>query len=159
MLVELTSASSHSHAAAPQLHAGLISFAIVQLGLGAFMAIAPHAFFETVGPFGAANDHYVRDMSTCYLAIGIGLAASLRYASWRAPMLGVSTVQFALHSVNHLIDIGHAHPAFVGYVDFAALTVATVQLAQLWRLAARAEARAGAQVLAPLAPTPERSTS
>jgi hypothetical protein len=55
-------------------------------------------------------------------------------------MLAVALVQFALHSVNHLVDIGNAHPAWNGYFDFFSLAIATVLLVWLLRLAL-AEAR------------------
>jgi hypothetical protein len=50
-------------------------------------------------------------------------------------MLAIVTVQFALHSINHLIDISNADPSWVGYFDFFALAGATVQLAGLTWLA------------------------
>ncbi len=53
------------------------------------------------------------------------------------PVLALTTIQYALHSVNHLIDIGKAHPAWNGYFDFFSLAAATVLLAWLWRVAAR----------------------
>lgn len=132
----------------PRLNAGLVSFAVLQIGLGLFMGFAPHAFYETVGPFGPANDHYVRDVATFYAAVGLGMALAVRRPSWRVPTLAVSTIQFALHSANHLLDIGTAHPRFVGYVDFAAIFAATLQLAWLWRAAAREAAESGAAPLA-----------
>ena len=42
--------------------AGLVAFALVNLALAAMLAFAPHAFFEDVGPYGARNDHYMRDL-------------------------------------------------------------------------------------------------
>jgi hypothetical protein len=119
------------------LVAGLATFAAVELGLAIFMAVAPHAFYTSIGPFGASNDHYVRDVSTYNAALAAGLAISVRRASWRLPMLAVTAVQFGLHSVNHLIDIGKADPGWIGYFDFFALAAATLQLAWLMRLAAR----------------------
>lgn len=121
-----------------QLAAGLPAFSAVMLGLAAFMAIAPHAFYTSIGPFGAGNDHYVRDVSTFYAALGIGLALSIRRASWRVPLLAVSTIQFALHSINHLFAITEAHPRWIGWLDFLSLLGATIQLARLLQLAARA---------------------
>lgn len=50
-------ADSGTGSGSPQVMAGLLSFAVLQIGLGAFMGFAPHAFYETVGPWGAANDH------------------------------------------------------------------------------------------------------
>ena len=52
------------------------------------------------------------------------------------PVLALTTIQYALHSVNHLIDIGKAHPAWNGYFDFFSLAAAAVLLAWLWRTAA-----------------------
>lgn len=116
---------------------GLIAFAVIQLGLALFMAVSPHAFYTAVGPFGAFNAHYIRDVASFYGAIGIGLALAVTRSSWRVPVLAVTTIQYALHSVNHLIDIGNAHPAWTGYFDFLSLGAAAVMLAWLWRTAAR----------------------
>jgi hypothetical protein len=114
---------------------GLGVFAAVQLGLALFMAVSPHGFYTDVGPFGAYNGHYVRDVASFYGAIGVGLALAIRHVSWRAPVLAVTTIQYGLHSVNHLLDIGKAHPAWNGYFDFGSLAAATVLLAWLWRTA------------------------
>jgi hypothetical protein len=115
--------------------AGLAGFAAVQLGLALFMVVAPHAFYTAIGPFGARNDHYVRDVATYNAALGVGLLIAIRHASWRAPVLAIMTVQFALHSINHLLDISDADPAWIGYFDFFALAAATLQLAGLTWLA------------------------
>jgi hypothetical protein len=114
---------------------GLVAFAAIQLGLALLMAISPHTFYTAVGPFGTFNGHYIRDVASFYGAIGIGLLLAVRRASWRTPVLAITTIQYALHSVNHLIDIGKAHPVWNGYVDFFSLAGATVLLAWLWRAA------------------------
>jgi hypothetical protein len=120
---------------------GLIAFAAIQLGLALFMAVSPHAFYTAVGPFGVFNPHYIRDVASFYGAIGIGLVLAIARTGWRVPVLAVTTIQYALHSVNHLIDIGKAHPVWNGYFDFFSLAAATVLLVWLWRTAAQ-EARA-----------------
>ena len=51
------------------------------------------------------------------------------------PVLGLTALQFALHSVNHLIDIGKAHPAWNGYFDFFSLALTTALLAWLLSIA------------------------
>jgi hypothetical protein len=121
--------------------AGLLAFAGIQLGLALFMALAPHRFYVAIGPFGAGNDHYVRDVASYNAALGVGLLLAIRHASWRVPVLAIMTVQFALHSLNHLLDIADAHPGWVGYFDFFALAAATLQLAGLtWMALAMARA-------------------
>ena len=113
------------------LVAGLAAFAVIELALTLFMAAAPHAFFTAVGPFGGSNDHYVRDVATYNAALTTGLLVAVRRPSWRVPALAMATVQFATHSINHLIDIASAHPGWVGYLDFFALAFGTLQLAWL----------------------------
>jgi hypothetical protein len=110
---------------------GLGAFAVVQLGLAVWMAAAPRSFFDAIGPFDTYNPHYIRDVSTYNAALGVGFLLALRRPAWRIPVLATTAVQFALHSVNHLIDIDASHPAWVGYFDFFALAGATVQLAWL----------------------------
>jgi hypothetical protein len=128
---ERRSTTPRLDAQSPALLVGLFGFAAVQVALAIFMAVAPHTFFTAIGPFGAPNDHFVRDLSTYNAALAVGLVIAIRHASWRVPMLAIMTVQFALHSINHLIDISSADPTWIGYFDFFALAAATLQLAGL----------------------------
>ncbi len=122
------------------LCAGLVVFAIYHLALAAFMTIAPHAFYRSVGPFESINRHYIRDVATFSAALGVGFAVALRRPSWRVPVIAVTTVQFALHTLNHLVDASKAHPQWTGWFDFASLLVTTVLLGWMWRTAARSPA-------------------
>ena len=127
---------------ADALKVSLALLAFYDIALAVFMAAAPHAFYSKVGPFGVQNDHYIRDTATFSAAIGVGALVALRRRSWRVPVLAISTVQFALHSVNHLVDIDNAHPHWNGYFDFFSLTLATILLAWLLRIA-RSDDRGG----------------
>jgi hypothetical protein len=120
---------------------GLSGFAVYHIALAIFMAAGAHAFYKRIGPFDAYNPHYIRDIATYSAAIGVGLAVAVVRPSWRVPVLAVTTVQFALHSINHLVDIGDAHPSWNGYFDFFSLAAATVLLAWLWRLASLPDER------------------
>lgn len=131
---------SANHATSAQrteelLRVGLIAFALLNLALAALMALSPSTFFSNLGPFGARNNHYIRDVSSFYLAMAVALAVAVRRPAWRAPVLGLVCIQSGFHAVNHLADIGHAHPYAYGPIDFGALVLATVTLAWLWRLA------------------------
>jgi hypothetical protein len=119
---------------------GIAAFAVIHLALALFMAVAPHAFYTAVGPFGARNDHYVRDVATYEAAVGAALAIAVWRPSWRVPVLALTTIQYALHSINHLIDIGKAHPTWNGYSDFFSLAAGTLLLAWLLRTAVVAQA-------------------
>jgi len=111
---------------------GVAVFAAVELGLAIWMAVAPRSFFTSIGPFSVYNRHYIGDVATFQAALGIGLLVAVWDHSWRVPVLGITLVQFALHSINHLVDIANSHPAWPGYFDFFALAGATLQLAWLF---------------------------
>jgi hypothetical protein len=134
-------AGARASAAPPLFIASLWLLAAYHLGLAIFMAAAPHTFYTSIGPFGVANSHYIRDTATFSAALGVGLVISIWRPSWRLPVLTVVTVQFALHTVNHLFDIDDAHPGWTGYFDFAALLATTLLLAWMLRSAATATRR------------------
>jgi hypothetical protein len=112
---------------------GLAVFAIYSFAVAALMVLAPHTFFVDIGPFGVQNDHYLRDTATFNLAFGAGLTVGIWRERWRTPVLCVVALQFALHTLNHLADIGDAHPYWLGPADFISLALATLALAWLAR--------------------------
>ncbi len=117
--------------------AGLLAFALVSLAIAAMLAFAPHAFFEDVGPYGAQNDHYMRDLATFYAALGAAGLIACRRPSWRTPVLCLTAIEYALHTLNHLADIGAAHTRWLGPANFASLAIATAALVWLARESAR----------------------
>lgn len=116
---------------------GVIALAVYNLAIAATMIFLPHTFFTSIGPFGAQNDHYLRDTATFNLAFGVALLIAYRRPSWRTPILACVTLQFALHTINHLTDIGAAHPYWIGPFDFASLALATAALIWLTRESTR----------------------
>jgi len=115
------------------LRVGLVVFAVFNLTIAALMVFAPHLFFADIGPFGVQNDHYLRDVATFYAATGVALVVAERLISWRTPILFLAALQSGLHALNHLADIGAAHPHWLGPADFVSLTLATVALVWLAR--------------------------
>ncbi|MFI4984844.1 MAG: hypothetical protein ACHQAV_02520 [Solirubrobacterales bacterium] len=127
----------------PAVGAGLLAFAAYHFTIAALMTFAPHTFFADIGPFGTQNDHYLRDTATFNAAFGATLLIAYWRLSWRTPVLFCVALQFALHTINHLADIGAAHPHWLGPADFAALALSTVVLVWLARESHREqEARA-----------------
>jgi hypothetical protein len=123
--------------------AGMIVLAAYNLGLALFMTIAPHAFFTSIGPFEELNRHYIRDVATYSASMGFGFVVAIRRPSWRVPVLAISTVQFALHTVNHVVDATSAHPQWTGWFDFVSLLATTALLAWMWRTASGKAAKPG----------------
>ncbi len=95
----------------------LVVFGVTQIATGLLLWITPGFFYEEIGPFGPRNDHYMGDLATFDLALGAVGLASVRQVSWRVPVLAFALVAYALHSLNHLIDVGEADPSWVGPAD------------------------------------------
>lgn len=110
----------------------LIAFAAGQLALGLLLWLAPGFFHEQIGPYGERNDHYMADLATWYLALGAALLLAVRRSAWRVPLLAVALIQYALHTLNHLIDVGEADPSWLGPANAASLALAVALLA--WML-------------------------
>lgn len=106
---------------------------------GLSLALAPGSFYDSFANFGPRNDHFLRDLSTFPLASAVVLIAAARRPSWRVPALAMVTLQYVLHTINHVIDVGDAEPAWVGPFDVATLAIVGVLAAALWQASARVE--------------------
>ena len=105
---------------------------LYHLLLGVAMVAAPRTFFDDVATYGAFNDHYIRDVATFYLALGAVLLVAVAKTSWQTPLLAFATLQYAVHVLNHLWDIGDPDPGWLGPANAAALALIGAVL--LWLL-------------------------
>jgi hypothetical protein len=116
----------------------LLVIAVYHLLLGALMFLAPGTFYSTLGKFPPKNLHYVKDVGTFYVALGICFFVSVRRRSWRTPLLVFAALEYALHALNHLVDVGNASSDLVGWFDFFSLALIALILAALasfaWRV-------------------------
>jgi hypothetical protein len=123
------------------MRALLAAFAAVQVLTGGLLWLAPGFFHEEIGPYGVRNDHYMGDLATWHLALGAVSLVAIRSSAWRVPVLALAFLQLALHSLNHLIDVGEAEPGWLGPANFASLALATLLLAWMLRTEIREPAR------------------
>ena len=107
----------------------LIVFGLYSVVLGLFMFIAPGTFFDTLGSFGARNDHYIFDNASFELPLGLMMLAALRWPSWRVAALAFAALHWGLHALSHIIDPHHAAGESIGWLEAAGLVVATVLIA------------------------------
>jgi hypothetical protein len=105
--------------------------ALLHLGLGIWLFASPHSFFTTIGAFGPYSRHYERDVATFYLALGVAGWIAASRAGWRVPVLGVLTIQYVLHSINHALDVDRAHNSWAGPFDVVALSLTAIQFVVL----------------------------
>jgi hypothetical protein len=106
----------------------MIVFGVVQLILGTLLWLTPGFFFDDIGPYPPRNDHYMADLATFSLALGAVALVSVSRERWRVPVLTLALIQYGLHSLNHLIDIGGADPGWLGPANFVSLLLTTVLL-------------------------------
>ena len=111
----------------------LLAFGVSQLALAVFIVVAPGAFADSLGSFGARNDHLARDIATLYLALGVVLVAAASRPAWRPAAVCAAGVQYAAHALNHAWDIGDSDPGWIGPADLALLVAGAVLLGWLWR--------------------------
>jgi hypothetical protein len=105
------------------------------LALGTIMVLAPRSFYDEIAAYGAYNDHYIRDVATFYLALGAVLLVAVVRESWRVPLLAFTTLQYALHVLNHLWDVADADPEWLGPATVVALALVGALTAWLLRRA------------------------
>jgi hypothetical protein len=68
------------------------------------------------------------DVAAWYLALGAVALVALRRESWRIPVIALAFVQYALHSLNHLIDVGEADPGLARSANLVSLALTTILL-------------------------------
>jgi hypothetical protein len=116
----------------------LLVIAIYHLLLGGFMALFPGEFYDTLGKFPPRNDHYIKDVSTFYIALGVVFYVSVRRRSWRTPLLAFTALEYGLHALNHLVDVNDASSDFTGWFDFFSLAFLALLFGALasfaWRI-------------------------
>jgi hypothetical protein len=105
------------------------------LGLAAF--VTPRAFFDAVATFPPYNDHFVRDIGSLYLALGAVMLVAVARRAWQAPVLAFATLQYAIHTVAHVIDVTGADPDWLGAATAAGLAALTVLFGWLLRAVGR----------------------
>src|SRR3954467_6199983 len=133
--------SSSPSARAAVLRAGVLTLAGVQLVQGLLLLLTPGSFYDAVANFGPENHHDLRDMAAFYLASGVVLVVAAGRPSWRAPALALVGLQFALHALNHLLDVGDADPGWVGPFDAISLALGALTIGWLFLVALREEGR------------------
>ena len=112
---------------------------VLHVVVGLYMFFLPGSFYFRIGTYGPENTHYVGDVATFVLAIGIGLLLAVGRPAWRTPVLAVAALWYGLHALNHLFDIDEARSTARGVIDFLVLAIASGVVA--WLAAASDRAR------------------
>jgi hypothetical protein len=106
---------------------------LYHLALGLSALAIPRAFYDAIASFPPYNDHFVRDIGSLYLALGAVMLVAARRRSWQAPVLAFTTLQYAIHTLSHLVDITGGNPKWLGAATAAGLAALTVLFGWLLR--------------------------
>jgi peptidoglycan/LPS O-acetylase OafA/YrhL len=119
--------------------------ALYHLALGGWFLLAPGSAYNSLAEFPPRNDHFLRDVSSFYLAFGLAFWVASRRPSWRAPVLTLAIVQYAIHTVVHVFDAGKAATDAKGIFAAVSLGLLTAGLVFVLGASAREqrEARPG----------------
>jgi hypothetical protein len=113
-----------------RLLAALIGGLIGLQGIWAFLA--PRSFFDALATFEPYNAHFIRDIGSFQIGIGVaGVVGALRTRALVVGLAGLATVQ-AVHVVSHVIDRdAGGRPGFdiPSLAALAALTVVALVVA------------------------------
>ncbi len=100
------------------------------------LLFAPVWFFENVGPFAPFNRHYMGDLGSFLLPMGLGLLVAARDPARHRLLIGLMIAGSLLHSANHSYDaLAGAEPLSHWLKDvgplgaFAALMIVAYALA------------------------------
>jgi hypothetical protein len=129
---------------------GLLVLGVTQVAIALWIVIDPGSFFAHVGGFGVRNDHYLRDVATFEMALGVVALVAVQRPSWRLPVLFFAALQFTLHTINHIADSGKAVASTSGAGDAIELGIGALLLVGLlWLVVREPRAAPGAASRSP----------
>jgi hypothetical protein len=110
---------AHPHAQARTTPSDLVGVVLLvaaaaQLLPGIVAAVAPGAFYDAIASYPPENDHFIRDLGSWQIALGALALLAARRPGLRAPVLLVLALQYALHAISHIVDVGDTDPAWQG---------------------------------------------
>lgn len=119
------------------LQISVAAVAAVNLAIGLYAGIAPGSFYDEIATYGAENGHFLGDIASAYLGIGVALVVAIYRPSWRVPVLVATALFWAIHALNHLGDIDEASSDAKGISDTILIAVGAAAIAYLGRIASR----------------------
>ena len=110
----------------------LVVVGLAQLLPGLLAFLAPGAFYDVLAGFPPRNDHFLRDVGSWQIALGAIALFGARRPAWRQPLLALLALQYLLHGISHLVDVGDSDPAWQGPFALAVQVLGFVVLTALF---------------------------
>ena len=109
----------------------LVAVGLGQVLPGLLAFLAPGAFYELLGPYPPENAHFVKDLGSWQIALGLAALAAAAKPAWRRTMLAILALQYVLHTISHVIDADVAEPRAAGTFALVSQLLGAVVLTAL----------------------------
>ena len=106
----------------------LVVVGVQQLATGLLAFLAPGTFYDVIASYAPQNDHFVMDAGSWMIALGAAALYGARRADWRAPLLALLGLQYALHAVPHVLHVDDPETSWHGPFALISLVLAAVVL-------------------------------
>ena len=110
----------------------LVVAGVQQLATGVLALLAPGTFYDVLAAYPPQNDHFLMDLGSWMIALGAIALYGARRAEWRAPLLGLLGLQYALHTIPHVLHVDDAEEAWQGWFALISLALAAALLLGLF---------------------------
>ncbi|MBI5671052.1 MAG: hypothetical protein HZC41_23910 [Chloroflexi bacterium] len=98
------------------VRAALVAGGVLFLLTGVAMLAAPEWFYSNIGTFPPYNRHYVGDMGSFQLPLGLALLWAARHPARHRLLVAYAAVGSLLHALNHTADDLAARVALADWV-------------------------------------------
>ena len=119
---------AHTGSRTDLVGAVLLVVAASQLLPGVLAMVAPAAFYDAFAAFPPENHHFIRDVGSWQVALGLVALLAWWRPAIRVPVLAILALQYGLHLVSHVIDVDASDPEWHGVFGLATEALGTVVL-------------------------------
>ena len=96
------------------IRAVLLVVGVSQLAVGVLAFVAPGAFYDLLAGYPPENHHFLMDIGSWNVALGAIALYGAGRPDWHVPLLGFLALQYVLHTIAHIVDVGDADPEWQG---------------------------------------------
>lgn len=86
------------------IRAAVVAFGILYVLTGLAMLFAPEWFYQNIGNFPPFNRHYVGDLGSFNLPLGLALLWAARDPLQHRLLIGYAAIASLIHALNHAYD-------------------------------------------------------
>ena len=110
----------------------LLVVGAIQILTGITALAVPGGFYDAIAGYPPENEHFIQDLGSWQIALGAIALSGARRQDWRVPLLGLIGLQYALHTIPHILHVGDSDPSWHGPFGLVAQAIGTLILVGLF---------------------------